>query len=797
MKKKMVALMLGLTLCFGPAAEAGAETFGTPEDPDAAVVQIASDEMEDAFSTGELQTGEEEAGEAQINEPEAQNITEEQGFSAGIENSVTDEAAQEQNADTADSIHVKSEDWVSENNSYKLRRASSVQGTTPGTGSVDGYYTLADGVLKITTQHQGREYTGYYLFDENGYMVTGQAMVPLKSDSTDETEVQEYFTPIEKAVLYPEFQGEAVAPYNSDLGKQKRNQWIWTGTVFQFYDATGAFCPVEQLQQQYQQQGTYKGYIKIENDYYYLKEDGTPLTGDIEITAGNETNLYYFQPEPGKDGIPGKMFHKGWRCIKTAAGERWLYYNQGVTNPSDIGKYYKRGITATVLDKKIKGNDTYLIDSKGYILKNTMKKAANGAYYCTDKRGVIYKNKLVKYSGARYYFDSKGKRAAWQNRWAKCTGAGNHYYYFGKTPGKVSEKKGWQKVCDPNGKFIGWYYFDSNGNHYTNKLTSEGYYFTPDGKLASGLQTIKGKKYIFETSTSSERKGKMYKNTMVRYKKKWYFASKSGPLIKSGWKNYNGNWYYIKNYEVLTNSFIKRNGVNGYVDSKGKYTTGWVVVSNAQNLVRYINPDGKGKAKDGYVRNDSKIIDGTRYFFDKNGYRITDLTSRFTGPYFIRVDKTNGVATVYTDSTMVTPVKTIRVSVGLPGTPTPDGYYKLKSEYRWQPLMGPSWGQYGTHVEGAGQGGIYFHSVACSQPNSYNLPSGEYNKLGSPASHGCIRTCVADAKWIYEHCNGATVYIMSGPYISEDVFKGPLGKKPLTPLRGSGRFDPTDPAVNQ
>lgn len=109
--------------------------------------------------------------------------------------------------------------------------------------------------------------------------------------------------------------------------------------------------------------------------------------------------------------------------------------------------------------------------------------------------------------------------------------------------------------------------------------------------------------------------------------------------------------------------------------------------------------------------------------------------------------------------------------------------------------MGPSWGQYGTHVDGAGQGGIFVHSVACGQANSYNLPAGEYNKLGSPASHGCIRTCVADAKWVYENCNGAPISIIDGKYKADDAMKGPLGKKALTPLRGAGNFDPTDPAV--
>lgn len=109
--------------------------------------------------------------------------------------------------------------------------------------------------------------------------------------------------------------------------------------------------------------------------------------------------------------------------------------------------------------------------------------------------------------------------------------------------------------------------------------------------------------------------------------------------------------------------------------------------------------------------------------------------------------------------------------------------------------MGPSWGQYGTHVDGAGQGGIFVHSVAGSSQSSYSLPAAEYNKLGNPASHGCIRCCVADAQWVYNNCNGATIRIFDGTYKSDEVFKGPLGRRALVPLRGSMNFDPTDPAV--
>ena len=70
--------------------------------------------------------------------------------------------------------------------------------------------------------------------------------------------------------------------------------------------------------------------------------------------------------------------------------------------------------------------------------------------------------------------------------------------------------------------------------------------------------------------------------------------------------------------------------------------------------------------------------------------------------------------------------------------------------------------------------------------------SNSFNKV-LLANH--IRTCVADAKWVYENCNGAPIIIIDGKYKADDAMKGPLGKKALTPLRGAANFDPTDPAV--
>ena len=212
-----------------------------------------------------------------------------------------------------------------------------------------------------------------------------------------------------------------------------------------------------------------------------------------------------------------------------------------------------------------------------------------------------------------------------------------------------------------------------------------------------------------------------------------------------------------------------------------------MIENDSKNLVRYIDPSKKG-----FVKNTSCVIDGLRHYFDADGYRINDVTDRVAGPYSVTVDRVNGVMTVY-NSNRTIPVKSIRVSVGLPSTPTPVGTFRLSRSARWQPLMGNSWGQYGTHVTG----NVLVHSVPGGSPDVYALPAGFYNMLGEPASHGCIRVCVADSKWVYESCNGSAITIFDGTARSEEVFKGPLGRNPLVALRAPYTFDPTDPSITK
>ncbi len=651
------------------------------------------------------------------------------------------------------------------------------------TGSIeDNYFTAQDGLLKIDTNG----HVGYYLFNEDGYLVTGRmTREPGAAGYTGTQKTEWYFLESSKASLYSDSTGKAITPWTSNLGQQKRNYWLWTGTIFRYYNSQGDYKSIEA-------QNLAGKIKKIGNAYYTLMRNGKPRTGILKLTTGSTTYQYYFQPASKEGEIPGKLFYGGWTYVLNSKNQKRFIYCS--PKAATRGQIMKHGVyVSPVMSKKYR----YMLNASGYVMTNTMAKAQNNAYYVTDSKGRIITKKLVKYKGSRYYFGDNGQRVSWKNCWHGCPGASNKIYYFGGTAGKVVEKYGWQKVTDAKGQFFGWFYFDKNGNHYksqmiTNKSSKKSYYFNSTGQLATGKTKIGKKYYFFATSDANAHRGWMYKSTLIRYQNKWYYAGGNGVLKKSGWQKVGKYWYYLQNYTVVTNKSMKRGSVNGYLDSQGRFSTGWVIVSDYYDQVKYIDPNSGSK----YLTNTSRWINGKLYYFDKNGYRRNDVSNIYGGPYYLEVDKTNGVMTVYTNSSKTIPVKTIRVSVGLSGTPTWDGTYRLSRSLRWQPLMGPSWGQYGTHVDGCGQGGIFIHSVAGSTRSVYNLPAGEYLKLGQPASHGCIRTCVADAKWVYENCNGSTIHIYSsGNYVNNESFKGPLGRRPLATFRGAGNFDPTDPEV--
>lgn len=161
-------------------------------------------------------------------------------------------------------------------------------------------------------------------------------------------------------------------------------------------------------------------------------------------------------------------------------------------------------------------------------------------------------------------------------------------------------------------------------------------------------------------------------------------------------------------------------------------------------------------------------------------------------PYYIMVNRQMNAVTVYTignDGYYSQPFKAMVCSTGRNGHPTPLGTFTLTGyKSLWTHMIDGNWGQYASQFKGD----YLFHSVCYTKNDPSTLMAEEYNMLGSPASRGCVRLQVADAKWIYDNCPAGTRVTI---YDSPDA--DPLGKPSkfadtITPEQDNG-WEPTDP----
>ena len=392
----------------------------------------------------------------------------------------------------------------------------------------------------------------------------------------------------------------------------------------------------------------------------------------------------------------------------------------------------------------------------------------NGAWYYFDGAGWMVTGWLKRPSGW-YYLNADGSMAT---GWAK---VGNTWYYMN---GSGAMQTGWVKTAS------GWYYLTGSGAMATGWYVVGGnwYYSNSDGTMQTGWVKVGNNWYYMDGSGAMAANrwignyyvtgsGAMATNTWigsywVGADGKWVpgYGSSAGTTAGTGgagWQQVGNTWYYAdSNGNRVANRWLRIKGSWYYFESNGAMATGW------------------------------KRINGYKYYFNAAGAMVQDLDSVIgrQSSYYITVNRVACQVMVYAKSETGKydiPVKTFTCSVGLPGTPTPTGTFTTPAKYRWHTLMGPSYGQYCTRIVG----GVLFHSVAGSNMTSHNLSAGNYNMLGQPASHGCVRLCVRDAKWIYDNCAlGTTVTISDTAAMLFD--------KPATIKIPAGQdWDPTDPNV--
>ncbi len=289
------------------------------------------------------------------------------------------------------------------------------------------------------------------------------------------------------------------------------------------------------------------------------------------------------------------------------------------------------------------------------------------------------------------------------------------------------------------------YYFKSNGKIYNKKglrkIDSKYYCFAKDGSLKTGVVKVDGKRFYF-----NKKNGQRFEKTGMQKVNGKYYCFTSNHTLKSGWlRDEKNNRYYFN-----SKTYAAENG--------------WAYV---------------GKYK---------------YYFKKNGQLVQDvrsiLTSKQKSDYYIKVNRTACCVTVYAkDGTKgyTIPVVSFVCSTG---AATPVGTFRIRDKLRWHELMGPCWGQWCEHLTYS----ILFHSVYYNKPyDKYSLDVNAYNKLGTMASHGCVRLTAGDAKWIYDNCKVGTKVTI----YNNQKDPGPFDKPKAQKLKSGHTWDPTDPTVKK
>ena len=159
-------------------------------------------------------------------------------------------------------------------------------------------------------------------------------------------------------------------------------------------------------------------------------------------------------------------------------------------------------------------------------------------------------------------------------------------------------------------------------------------------------------------------------------------------------------------------------------------------------------------------------------------------------PFTIRVNKKKNFAVVYgisKNKKHYIPYKAFVCSTGLNDRYTPLGTFTMSDKYLWHLMVDGTYGRYAIRINGH----IMLHSIPYVHQSNDSMEYWEYNKLGKPASLGCVRFRLKDIKWIYEHCPvGTTVTIYNAPRE-----KCPLPLPDIKKIRDKGSktgWDPTD-----
>ena len=356
-------------------------------------------------------------------------------------------------------------------------------------------------------------------------------------------------------------------------------------------------------------------YVFINENWYYLNEEGKILKGDQTIDGVQ----VHFDPYYGNQ-IKGEFTDSSGYVVKA----------NSYTSPV---KFYDKDSGALVKNQYFNNNGKwYYADAEGNILKGSQ--TIDGVHVYFDSYGVQAKDTVL--DGYYYDKDSGARKELPRDQFIKI---GDDLYYLssnGRTgeiniDGKDYYIAQYGRVL--RGSFNVYqeppYYDDETGEAVkkTGFVKSYGrwYYIEEDGKKAKGLKEIDGKLYFFSNNpmnkyeTNEQVRGQLARPyfyisfpNRAEDNPTYYFDAETGAAVTNQFVYADGHWYYFGNdgKALLFDQVI--NGQHLYFDYEGKQVKGDFVTD--YKGTRYYD-ENSGEL----VTNQTRTINGVTYHFDENG----------------------------------------------------------------------------------------------------------------------------------------------------------------------------------
>lgn len=447
--------------------------------------------------------------------------------------------------------------------------------------------------------------------------------------------------------------------YFRSNGQQVKGPLLdWNNDVFRYYDVdTGQLWT--------------NRYLEYKGNWYYLGENGYPLTGEQTID-GQEVyfdykgvqikgdfsgesysypdQTFYYDPNSGakvrKEGLvqnkKGQTFYikndgSKFTGIREIDGNIYYFKAREAASPVDTGVLQK-GISI-LLEEGQNSPRTYGFGTPTNITRR---------YYFDPITGQAVKNRYVQEADGWYYYGEDGNAIRPQDGEVNIDGQIVYLYANGRqAKGELVLDNGILRYYDPNsGTRVSnttltvngmTYRFDENGvgtdapnpNGYYSDGNGNWYYKNANGDNLTGAQIINGQRVFFHEN-GQQVKGAYGSSYGDLYA---FYDLNSGNLVTNRYVEYMGNWFYLGKDGKPVKGARNIDGQDVFFNYQGVQAKGDFGQDGVYMPEYYYDKDnGRKVIKAGFVKDNKDLT----YYLDEKGEKVLGLHEINGDLYYFR-----------------------------------------------------------------------------------------------------------------------------------------------------------------